>query len=230
MWLCNNYSLNTTVLGFTGGVSHEQPACQCRRRKRHRFNPWVRKIPWRRARQPTPVFLSGEPHGQSSLAGYGPQGHKQLETTEATWHHCIMIGQQKNTTILYHQNYQLIKNLSSLFKSRCISELPWNILYKHPGILFFLQSSKYVSNEQPRLKSTWLYDDLLLLSSLFYIYYFIFSVISFSLYFPISPSLFFWIFFLKPLSSVVEKLLYNIYIYIVCITYIFYKTCEILPN
>ena len=47
---------------------------------------WVGKIPWRRAWQPTPVFLPGESHGQRSLAGYGPQGHKQLDTTEVTEH------------------------------------------------------------------------------------------------------------------------------------------------
>ena len=35
------------------------------------FDPWVGKIPWRRERKPTPVFLPGEPHGQRSLAGYG---------------------------------------------------------------------------------------------------------------------------------------------------------------
>ena len=40
--------------------------------KRHRFDPWVRKIPWRTALQPTPVFLPGESHGQKSLVGYGP--------------------------------------------------------------------------------------------------------------------------------------------------------------
>ena len=40
--------------------------------KRCGFNPWVGKIPWRRAWQPTPVFLSGEFHGQRSLAGYSP--------------------------------------------------------------------------------------------------------------------------------------------------------------
>jgi len=39
------------------------------RHKRCRFNPWVRKIPLRRAWQPTPVFLPGESHGQRSLAG-----------------------------------------------------------------------------------------------------------------------------------------------------------------
>ena len=37
---------------------------------RHEFDSWVRKIPWRKAGQPTPVFLSGESHGQRSLVGY----------------------------------------------------------------------------------------------------------------------------------------------------------------
>ena len=42
---------------------------------------------------------------------------------------------------------------------------------------------RYVSNEQPCLKTTRLYDDLLLLSSLFHFFYFIFSaLISFSLF------------------------------------------------
>ena len=36
------------------------------------FDPWVGKIPWRRAWQPTPVFLAGESHGQRNLVGYGP--------------------------------------------------------------------------------------------------------------------------------------------------------------
>ena len=48
-----------------------------------RFNPWVRKIPWRRTRKPTPVFLPGESHEQRSLAGYSPQGHEELDTTKA---------------------------------------------------------------------------------------------------------------------------------------------------
>ena len=45
---------------------------QCRRLKRYRFSPWVGKIPWRRAWQPTPVFLPGESHGQRSLVVYSP--------------------------------------------------------------------------------------------------------------------------------------------------------------
>ena len=36
----------------------------------------VEKIPWRRARQPTPVFLPGESHGLGSLVGYSPWGHR----------------------------------------------------------------------------------------------------------------------------------------------------------
>ena len=46
------------------------------------FNSWVRKIPWRRAWQPTPVFLRGESHGQRSLAGYSPWKHKESDMTE----------------------------------------------------------------------------------------------------------------------------------------------------
>ena len=49
------------------------------------FDPCVGKIPWRRKWQPTPVFLPGESHGQSSLIGYSPRGHKELDTTE--WLH-----------------------------------------------------------------------------------------------------------------------------------------------
>ena len=44
--------------------------------KRHRFNPWVGKIPWSRAWQPTPVVLPKKSHGQRSLAGCSPWGHR----------------------------------------------------------------------------------------------------------------------------------------------------------
>jgi len=42
------------------------------------INPWVRKIPWRRKWQLTPVFLPRKSHGQRSLAGYSPWGCKRL--------------------------------------------------------------------------------------------------------------------------------------------------------
>ena len=47
-----------------------------------RFNPWVGKIPWRRKRQSTPVFLPGEFDGQRILAGYSSWGRKELDMTE----------------------------------------------------------------------------------------------------------------------------------------------------
>ena len=55
---------------FPSGFRSKEPACQRRRHRRHGFNPWVGKIPWRRKWQPTPVFLPGESHGQRSLVGY----------------------------------------------------------------------------------------------------------------------------------------------------------------
>ena len=45
------------------------------------FYPLIGKIPWRRARQPTPVLLPGESHGQRSLAGCSPRYRKESDTT-----------------------------------------------------------------------------------------------------------------------------------------------------
>ena len=52
------------VSGLPRWHSSKESTCQCRRCKRHRFDPWVGKIPWRRKWQPTPVFLPGKFHGQ----------------------------------------------------------------------------------------------------------------------------------------------------------------------
>ena len=52
--------------------------------KRHGFDPWVRKIPWRRAWQPTPVFLPGESHGQSNLEDYSPWGCTESDMINTT--------------------------------------------------------------------------------------------------------------------------------------------------
>ena len=57
---------------------------QCRR---HKFNPWVWKIPWRRKWQPTPVFLPGEFYGQRNLAGYSPWSCKESDTTQWLTHY-----------------------------------------------------------------------------------------------------------------------------------------------
>ena len=64
----------------------KEPACQCRKHRKCRFDPWVWKIPWRREQQHTPVFLPGESHGQRSLVGYSPWGYKESDMTEVTLH------------------------------------------------------------------------------------------------------------------------------------------------
>ena len=58
--------LSLIIVGLPWWISGKEFACQCRR---HRFDPWVRKIPWRRKWQPTPIFLPGESHAQKSLGG-----------------------------------------------------------------------------------------------------------------------------------------------------------------
>ena len=72
-------------MGFPGGASSKESSCQCRRHKRHKFNPWVKKIPWRRKWQSIPVFLPGNFHGQRSLVGYrGSQRVRHDLVTEYT--------------------------------------------------------------------------------------------------------------------------------------------------
>ena len=75
------------------------------------MDPWVRKIPWRRKQQPTPLFLPRESHGQRSLAGYSPWGHKESDLTK--WlSHMQAIIYQKITQFLYTKTWKSVsKNL-----------------------------------------------------------------------------------------------------------------------
>ena len=80
------FSAPTLSQGLPRWCSGKESACQCRRLKRHRFNPWVGKIPWRRKWQPALVFLPGKFHGQRSLAGHSPWGHRVPWTEEPGSH------------------------------------------------------------------------------------------------------------------------------------------------
>ena len=60
------------ILGFPGGSSGKEPTCQCKRHKSLGLDPYVGKIPWRKAWQPSLAFLPGEFCGQRSLMGYSP--------------------------------------------------------------------------------------------------------------------------------------------------------------
>ena len=69
------------LVRVSGGLNGEESASQ---HKRHRSDPWVGKILWRRKWQSTPVFLPGEVHGQRSLGGYSPWTCGELVTTGVT--------------------------------------------------------------------------------------------------------------------------------------------------
>ena len=73
-------------LSFPGG-SDGRLSLQYRRPG---FDPWVGKIPWRRAWQPTPVFPPGKSHRQKSLVGYTPWICKELDMTER-----LTLGEQR---------------------------------------------------------------------------------------------------------------------------------------
>ena len=59
-------------MGFPSGSAVKRICLQYRRHRGHGFDPWVRKIPWRRAWQPTLVFLPGEYYRQRKLEDYCP--------------------------------------------------------------------------------------------------------------------------------------------------------------
>ena len=69
----------STILGLPLWLSWQRICLQCRTPE---FDPWIGKMPWRREWLPTPVFLPGESHGQRTLAGCSPRGHKESDMTD----------------------------------------------------------------------------------------------------------------------------------------------------
>ena len=70
------------ILEFPWWFHGKESTCQYRRRKRHGFDPWVRKIPWSKKQQLISVLLPGKFHEQRSLAGYSPWDQKESNMTE----------------------------------------------------------------------------------------------------------------------------------------------------
>ena len=91
---------------FSGDSDIWQRIClQCRRPE---FNPWVGKIPWRREWQLTSLFMPGKFHGQRSLVGYSPWGHKEVDMTER-----LTLSTFNNVS--NNANYSFVIFLSSFF-------------------------------------------------------------------------------------------------------------------
>ena len=89
LMLCKDSQLREQQHGLLGGSDGKESTCQYRRLG---FNPWVGKIPWRRARQTAPVFLPGESHGQRSLVGYNPMGSQRVTNTFTSLRHGLSVG------------------------------------------------------------------------------------------------------------------------------------------
>ena len=83
------FTCSSFVFGLPWWLNGKESSCRC---SRYRFDPWVRKIPWRRIWQSTPVFFPGEFYGQRSLTGYSPWGLKELDMIEQlSTHGCFCL-------------------------------------------------------------------------------------------------------------------------------------------
>ena len=102
--------------------SGKESTCQCRRCRRDKFDPWVRKTPWRRKWQPSPVFLPGESHGQRSLTGYSPTSWTWLSYwAHRVWENWLQFGKFSLEGLMLKLKLQyfghLIRRVDSLEKS-----------------------------------------------------------------------------------------------------------------
>ena len=111
--------------------SGKESICQGRRLRRCRFDPSVRKIPWRRKWQPTPGFLPGKFHGQRRLVGYCPWGHRESDMTQHTCTHGVGLG-------FSGSRIQWLKlwNLKLSRDDKGVSELGWLLV----GLDLFLST------------------------------------------------------------------------------------------
>ena len=78
----------TARLDFLVAPGIKKPACQCRRHRWHRLDPWVGKMPWMRAQWPTPVFFPGESRWTEEPGGPQSMGQQRVERN---WSNCAFI-------------------------------------------------------------------------------------------------------------------------------------------
>ena len=117
-----------------------------------RFDPWVRRIPWRREWLPIPVFVPGEFHGQMSMVGYSPQSGKEWVTTEAnntfpfTAWKCLQFVSSCRSTFYfpsllsstYRIHWASMRNLKALDSDRCVFFSSWTMEHFRNSALSFL--------------------------------------------------------------------------------------------
>jgi len=82
------FKRHRSQMGFPGGLAGKQSTCNAGDARDAGLIPGLGRSPGGRTWQPSPVILPGESHGQGSLTGYGPWGHKESDMTEVTEHTC----------------------------------------------------------------------------------------------------------------------------------------------
>ena len=116
--LSEHFNYREILYGLPWWLSSEISACLCRRCG---FNPWVRKTPWRRKRQPTLVFLPGKSHGQRSLASYSPWGLKEPDTTQLLSTHSNLQSQLSLRTWYLGISWPEVKSAQGFCREREVS-------------------------------------------------------------------------------------------------------------
>ena len=137
------------MAGLPRRCSGKESACQCRRQG---FDPWIRKIPWRRKWQPTSVFLPGEVVGQRSLVDYRPWGHKESDMTE--WLSSMQDLQSSHekpfTNMPGFWLMLLIKNSKESTHQTCL-KWGYDCIYLYNSIIYFNLMRGHFSNGRSTL-------------------------------------------------------------------------------
>ena len=104
------YTYRNICMGIPGGG--KEPACQCRRCKTCKFNPWVKKTSWNSKWQPVPLFSPRKFHGQKTLVGYSPWGHKEPDTHRCIYIHTYtrLLHVYKPITYTFHANIYIYRH------------------------------------------------------------------------------------------------------------------------
>ena len=164
----NYLMLSDSLMGFPGGASGKNPTCQCRRHKTCGFDPWVRKILWRRAWQPTAVSLPGESWTEEPgrLQSMGSQRVRQNWATSLSFFlFSLCMGYQdwpSRTHIVPQVFWEALKGLPS----------PPKATAKSNGLILVKPLHLYAKHlYAPSLRAIWAFCHLLLESCCFLVSY-----------------------------------------------------------
>ena len=141
-------------MGFLGGISGKESACQYLRCKSCGFNSWVGKITWSKKWQLTLVFLPGKFLGQRNLVGYSPWGGKESDMTDSwvTKHAHLPSYPCVWSWVLRSQFFDTAKAGDQEEPQWCLRWIPKSEPYAVTKVLIHKPSIRSVSTEQVRGK------------------------------------------------------------------------------